>query len=207
MKFFNWNKKPTSKKKDLEFNKVVLLKTEILDLKTKKYFFKYNTINNWVIKESKDLFSNEIKIFFDCAVYADGFIPTYENNDFFQLNFSIKFLENEHKLVFSCLQKNFKFTKGEQIEFILENKDKLSFIIQVDGYRLRKETEGVVIETFTLLNSDLIKKLSENKILYWQYTDIQNHKYNCKLNATDESVKINILFKVYNYYCENILNK
>jgi len=134
--------------------------------------------NSYLVSIIRDAFTNENTIKFRAiSAYISDKVSTYGDGDLFtSLDFGFRNINGDSFIFFSTHQKSIKFKKGDSIIFLFKNEDKVDFKLIENGYRVDKDNEGIIIESFTHISQEFIEKFRDIECLKWKYVSINGSK-------------------------------
>lgn len=124
--------------------------------------------------------------------------------DFLRIGYGIRSLDFKDLIYFDTYQKTVKFKKGDTITFLFDDEFKIDFELIENGYRIDKDSDGVVIESYSEISKETIYKFKTTEVIKWRY----NPKVGKPIVGTigkDMRVRTMEMFKVYSYFFENDL--
>ena len=153
--------------------------------------------DSFCLEYSFDEFTN-IKTIKPFAIhsYMDDKISLYSDNN---TNFRIGLLYKENKmhLTLGSYQKELKIFKEDKFSLLFENKGIVDFIISRNGYKVDKDSDGVIIETISEIELKIVDLLVSDSIKKWRYlSQKDNSTISGSLN-TNEKRNIKELAKMF----------
>lgn len=111
-----------------------------------------------------------------------------------------------HHLTFAAYQKDIKFSIGDSILFLFEDGEKWELAVAEKGYRIGRDSDGILIETKILISAERLAFFNEHPLKKWRYIDPKaNLTYTGILSEKDKE-SINFMTKMHCYGVELLLN-
>lgn len=152
-----------------------------------------------------DSFTKEKKVkFIQVASYAlDKLLTWADGSDFIQLNIGFRNNDGHDLIVFSTYQKTLKFKKGDKIAFLFQNQEIREFELLENGYRIDKDNEGVIIESFANISQDDLDKFRNIRLDKWRHIPCDKGRLVTGTFGYELQNDIIEMTKVYKYVIEN----
>ena len=100
-------------------------------------------------------------------------------------------------LTLGSYQKELKIFKEDKFSLLFENKGIVDFIISRNGYKVDKDSDGVIIETISEIELKIVDLLVSDSIKKWRYlSQKDNSTISGSLN-TNEKRNIKELAKMF----------
>lgn len=79
-------------------------------------------------------------------------------------------------ITFGAYQKAIKFNLNDKVSILFDDEEIWEFSVSEKGYRVDKDTEGVIFETKTHITQKHLEKMSKVGMKKWRYSDEKNGK-------------------------------
>lgn len=128
-----------------------------------------------------------------------------DSDDFVQLNFGFRNNNGQDIIMFSTYQKTVKLKKGDKIAFLFQDKEVKEFELVENGYRIDKDSEGVIIESYLPINKDIIEKFSNVIAEKWRLIPCDDRRQETGTLGAELQNDILEMTKIYKFVFENSL--
>jgi len=128
-----------------------------------------------------------------------------DSYDLIYLDFGFKNINGQDKIFFSTYQKTIKFKKGDKIAFLFQDKEVKEFELVENGYRINKDFEGVIIESYALINKSILEKFSTIRTEKWRFIPCDERRFETCTFYTILQNDLLEMTRTYNYVLKNLL--
>lgn len=129
-----------------------------------------------------DFTGEELIKYTQVATYVKDKLITHSDEYICSLNIGFRKEKNQDFITFDAYQKELKFNIDDKILFLLDTKEIVEFSVLDKGYKIEKESDGIICETKIPISNEQLTKLSENKVLKWRYQSVDSQQITGTLN-------------------------
>lgn len=151
-----------------------------------------------------DEFTGEktIKFTYLSGYMYDKVLSFAEGYDFIRISYGIRNINGIDLIYFDTYQKTVKFKKGDIITFLFIDDFKIDFELLENGYRIDKDSDGVVIESRANISKETLEKFKTTNVVKWRYVPNIGKPITGTLGK-ELSERTIEMFIVYSYFFEN----
>jgi hypothetical protein len=137
----------------------------------------FSSRKGYVALIHRDEFTADITIKFkQVASYVNDKLMTWADDGFCPFYIGFRFERGENYLTIAVYQKEIRIKEGDKFSLLLANGEVANYKIVEKGYRIDKDTDGVIIESRIPISMEDVQKLCEFEVQKWRYSPVDGIK-------------------------------
>jgi hypothetical protein len=153
----------------------------------------------------RDSFTGDKTIKFKilASMCMDKLMTWCDGEDTVRLDFGFRSINGNKFLSFSTYQKSLKLNKGDKILFLFSDNEILEFELLEKGYRIEKDSGGIMIESVSNISDIQIEKFSKFNLLKWRFAPLDDRKPITGTIKLENQIDTKEMTMVFKYVLEN----
>lgn len=135
-----------------------------------------------VLLKKDDFTGDELIKFTQVATYVKDKLITHSDENICSLNIGFRKEKDQDFITLDAYQKELKFNVDDKILFLLDTKEIIEFSVLEKGYKIDKESDGIICETKIPISNAQLNKFSVNRVLKWRYQSADSQQMTSTLN-------------------------